>query len=368
VRVSLAIPLSVRHIASKKDLTFGDRNVMRRPATILTALAVAAFVLAPALAEAQRGSRGFGGSRGARTYQAPPPTNTAPQAVAPMQRTQQQPTAPAAGTATRPAAGAATAGAAARPGFFARNPFMGGMMMGLLGAGLFGMLAGSGFFSGLGSLAGILGFMLQLALIAGVVMLVMAFLRRRQQPQAAGMAREMQGGPVPNPPQGGLGGGMGAGVGGGRGALGAGLGMGAGQPHEAPVNIGQADFEAFERLLAQVNDAWTREDMAALGRIATPEVVQYFRDDLADLAQRGWKNETTATKLEQGDLSEAWREGAREYATVAMRYSMLDVTREIATGRVVEGSATERGMGTEVWTFVRIQGGPWTLSAIQQAA
>jgi predicted lipid-binding transport protein (Tim44 family) len=144
--------------------------------------------------------------------------------------------------------------------------------------------------------------------------------------------------------------------------------LGGGAAKAAQVTIGQADFEAFERLLAQVNDAWTRNDMSALGRIATPEVVQIFRDDLADLAQRGWKNETTATKLEQGDLSEAWSEGAREYATVAMRYSMLDVTREVATGRVVEGNPTERGMGTEVWTFVRVQGGAWSLSAIQQAA
>jgi len=327
---------------------------MRRPATILTALAVAAFVLAPALAEAQRARGGFGGSRGARTYQAPPPTNTAPQAVAPLQRSQQQPGAPAATTATRPAAGAAAAGAAARPGFFARNPFLGGMMLGLFGAGLFGLLAGSGFFSGLGSLAGILGFLLQVALIVGLVMLVMAFLRRRQQPQPAGMARDMQGGgnppPGPNP-------------------MGRGMGMGgAARPaQEAPVQIGPEDYQVFERLLVQVNDAWTREDMAALGRVATPEMVQYFRDDLAKLAAEGVRNETTDCKLEQGDLAEAWREGAREYATVAMRYSMFDVTREVATGRVVEGSATERHMGTEVWTFMRVQGGPWTLSAIQQA-
>lgn len=347
---------------------------MRRPATIMTALAVFAFVLAPALADAQRARGGFGGSRGARTFQAPPPTNTAPQAAQPMQRTQQQPMAPGANTAARPgapAAGAAAAGAA-RPGFFARNPFMGGMMLGLFGAGIFGLLAGSGFFSGLGSLAGILGFMLQLALIAGVVMLVMSFLRRRQQPQPAGMARDMHGGG--NPPPGPMGrtgpgpmagnagrGAMGAGLGG------AGLGMGARPAQEAPVQVGPADYEAFERLLAQVNDAWTREDMAALGRVATPEVVQYFRDDLADLAARGLKNETTDSKLEQGDLAEAWREGAREYATVAMRYSMIEVTREIASGRIVEGSATERGMGTEVWTFMRVQGGPWTLSAIQPA-
>ncbi|WP_206934542.1 Tim44 domain-containing protein [Roseococcus thiosulfatophilus] len=336
---------------------------MRRPATIMTALAVAAFVLAPALAEAQRARGGFGGSRGARTYQAPPPTNTAPQAAQPMQRTQQPPMAPGANTAARPgapAAGAAAAGAA-RPGFFARNPFMGGMMLGLFGAGIFGLLAGSGFFSGLGSLAGILGFMLQLALIAGVVMLVMAFLRRRQQPQPAGMARDMHGGGNPPPGPGNLGNLSG------RGTMGAGMGLGARPAQEAPVQIGPADYEAFERLLAQVNDAWTREDMAALGRIATPEVVQYFRDDLADLSARGLKNETTDSKLEQGDLAEAWREGAREYATVAMRYSMIEVTREIATGRIVEGSATERGMGTEIWTFVRVQGGPWTLSAIQPA-
>ncbi|MBB3897613.1 putative lipid-binding transport protein (Tim44 family) [Roseococcus suduntuyensis] len=327
----------------------------------MTALAVAAFVLAPALAEAQRARGGFGGSRGARTYQAPPPTSTAPQAAQPMQRTQQPPMAPGASTAGRPAAGAAAAGAAARPGFFARNPFMGGMMLGLFGAGIFGLLAGSGFFSGLGSLAGILGFMLQLALIAGVVMLVMAFLRRRQQPQPAGMARDMQGGGNPPPGPGSLGNLSG------RGTMGAGMGLGARPAQEAPVQVGPADYEAFERLLAQVNDAWTREDMAALGRVATPEVVQYFRDDLADLAARGLKNETTDTKLEQGDLAEAWREGAREYATVAMRYSMIEVTREIASGRVVEGSATERGMGTEIWTFVRVQGGPWTLSAIQPA-
>lgn len=340
---------------------------MRRSVTIMAALAVAALVLAPALAEAQRGGGGMGGSRGARTFQAPPPTNTAPRPAQPMQRTQQQPTAPTAATppaaapnAARPAAPAAgaAAGAAARPGFLARNPFLGGMMLGLFGAGLFGLLAGSGFFSGLGSLAGILGFLLQIALIVGVVMLVMAFLRRRQQPQPAGMARDMQeGGNTPPMSLGNMG----------RGSLGAGLGMGARPAQEAPVQVGPADYQAFEQLLAQVNEAWTHEDMTALSRIATPEVVGLFRDDLAEMAARGLKNETTATKLEQGDLAEAWREGAREYATVAMRYSMLEVTREAATGRIVEGSETERAMGTEVWTFMRIQGGPWMLSAIQRA-
>ncbi len=45
----------------------------RRLATSLAALAVATLVLAPAIAEARRGAGGFGGSRGAQTFQAPPP-------------------------------------------------------------------------------------------------------------------------------------------------------------------------------------------------------------------------------------------------------------------------------------------------------
>jgi predicted lipid-binding transport protein (Tim44 family) len=74
----------------------------------------------------------------------------------------------------------------------------------------------------------------------------------------------------------------------------------------------------------------------------------------------------THVKLEQGDLAEAWSEGGREYATVAMRFSSLDVTRDSA-GRVVDGDVAQRSMATELWTFVRTPGGRWLLSAIQQA-
>lgn len=319
---------------------------MRRTARMLTVLAALSLALAPALAHAKAGGGGSAGSRGARTFSAPPPTQTAPQPARPMERTMTQPSAPQPGMASpaaRPAPAPAAAGA--RPGFFQRNPFMGGLMAGLLGAGLFGLLAGSGFFSGLGSLAGLLGFLLQIALIAGLVFLVAALLRRRAQPQPAGlpagmMARQAQG-PVP----------MSAG--------------GARRPVDE-IGIGPADYQAFERLLLEVQEAWTREDIAALQRLATPEMVQYFRDDYAALAARGWKNETRDVVLEQGDLAEAWREGAREYATVAMRFSHIDVTRERATGRVVEGDPSARQTSTELWTFLRVQGGPWTLSAIQQ--
>lgn len=325
---------------------------MRRTARFLTALAAAAFVLAPALAEAAPGGRSSSGSRGARTYQAPPPTNTAPQPARPMERTATQPSAPA----TAGAPGAAARPAAAPGGFFARNPMMAGLMGGLLGAGIFGLLAGGGFFSGLGSLAGIMGFLLQLALIAGIVFLAMALFRRfRQQPAPAGMPNAMMREQQPDPRQGAMGGGM----------MGGGMARGASRPVDE-VGIQGADFQAFERNLIEINAAWSREDVATLSRLATPEMVQFFRDDYAALAERGWKNETRDVKLEQGDLAEAWSEGPRDFATVAMRMSLVDWTRDVKTGAITEGDPNARTEQTELWTFVRVQGGPWVLSAIQQ--
>ena len=77
------------------------------------------------------------------------------------------------------------------------------------------------------------------------------------------------------------------------------------------------------------------------------------------------RNTVTAVKLEQGDLSEAWAEQGREYATVAMRFSMIDVTVD-GSGRVVDGDPVRRTEATEIWTFLRAPGGRWVLSAIQQ--
>ena len=71
--------------------------------------------------------------------------------------------------------------------------------------------------------------------------------------------------------------------------------------------------------------------------------------------------------LLQGDISESWREGNKDYATAAMRYSSLDVTRDRSTGAVVSGDPDEASETTELWTFVRERGGEWKLSAIQKA-
>ncbi|MBL6454917.1 TIM44-like domain-containing protein [Belnapia sp. T6] len=313
---------------------------MRRPALFFTA---ALLALAPALADARPGSGSSVGSRGSRTYSAPPTTNTAPNAARPMERSIEpaRPATPYGQATNRPPIGQPNPAG----GFFSRSPFMAGLMGGLIGVGLGGLLFGHGLFSGFTGIGSFFGLLLQIGLIFLLVRLVMGFFRRRQaQPAMAGipggMARQADG-PLP------------AGGGGG------------GAPSSA-IQLAPADFQAFEQTLQRVNEAWNRQDEAGMRAVATPEMLRYFGDDLANLAGRGLRNETRDVKLEQGDLAEAWREGSREFATVAMRFSQIDVTRRISDGAVVEGDPNRRTEATELWTFMRVQGGPWMLSAIQQ--
>jgi predicted lipid-binding transport protein (Tim44 family) len=327
----------------------------RRPfSTLLAAVAVATLALAPALSEARPGGGASSGSRGSRTQAAPPSTQTAPGTVRQFDRTETAPARPG-----QP--GAAGAPSAARPaaagGFFSRNPIMAGLMGGLLGAGLFGLLTGAGLFGGLSGIMGFLGLLLQIALIAGLVFLVMRLVRGNRRPAMAGgpagngYARDMNGA---------------GGMGGARpmGAMG-----GAAAAHGVatrPVQLAEGDFQAFERNLVEINAAWSRQDLDALRRLSTPEMTNYFASDLNDLRARGWTNVTRDVQLESGDLSEAWNENGQDYATVAMRFSLVDVTTDGA-GRVVEGDATARQTQTELWTFTRRPGTTWVLSAIQQA-
>ena len=328
---------------------------MRRPSFVLTALAAAALALAPALADARPGGGASSGSRGNRTYSAPPTTNTAPGQARQMDRTMTEPSrggAAATQQAQRPPIGQPNPAG----GFFSRSPFMAGLMGGLIGVGLGGLLFGHGLFGGFTGIASFLGLLLQLGLIAGLVWLVVGFLRRRsaaQQPAMAGvpngMARQAHDAPD-HAPRGGAG------------------GSGAAAAAGSAISLTPTDFEAFERTLKEVNAAWSRQDLPALQRLSTPEMGGYFARDLSDLGNRGWRNETRDVVLEQGDLSEAWREGEREYATVAMRFSLVDVTRRVSDGEVVEGDPNRRTEAVELWTFQRLQGRPWLLSAIQQTA
>ncbi|TMJ67498.1 MAG: hypothetical protein E6G80_17040, partial [Alphaproteobacteria bacterium] len=130
------------------------------------------------------------------------------------------------------------------------------------------------------------------------------------------------------------------------------------------VGLTPDDFNAFEKILGEVQSAYSAEDLARLRRLATPEILSYFSDELAANASKAVVNRVSDVKLVQGDLAEAWREGETDYATVAMRYSLVDEMLDRESGRVLQGGPDE---ATEIWTFMRVRGGHWLVSAIQQS-
>ena len=133
------------------------------------------------------------------------------------------------------------------------------------------------------------------------------------------------------------------------------------------ITLSQDDLDTFQQMLTEVQEAFGREDHAALRRLATPEMVSYLSEELADNAQKGVRNDVSDVNLLQADIAESWREGDRDYATAALRYSSRDVTRDRASGRVVDGDPDQPTEATELWTFTRQNGADWLLSAIQQA-
>ena len=302
-------------------------------AAIVLASAVA---LAPGVALARLGGGGSVGSRGSMTYSAPPSTGTAPGGGLSMQRSITPRSEPSPGVP----------GGYAQPGYagggFGRGGgFASGLMGGLIGAGIGGMLFGHGMFGGLDGGSSFLGLLIQFALLFFVGRWLFRMVMARQ-PMLAGA------GGVGAPPRPGMGG-----------------GGGAARPGPAAVTITDSDYKVFEQLLKGMQQAWSNGDLNALRSVATPEMTGYFGEQLAELNSRGLRNTVCDVRLEQGDLAQAWSEGSREYATVAMRFSMIDVTRD-AQGRVVDGSLAERQVIAELWTFLRAPGGRWLLSAIQQ--
>jgi predicted lipid-binding transport protein (Tim44 family) len=307
------------------------------------AVIAAVIIVAPALAEARAGAGSSSGSRGSHTDHAPPPTQTAPTAK-PVERSttpQQQAQKPATAAPAAPQSG----------GFMARNPFLSGLMGGMLGAGLFGMLFGGGFAGGLGGGAGMLGLLLQVLLIGGLAYFAVRLFRgwSAARVQPAGSAYAYAASPK---------------------TIGAPMARSSGPllvgGASAQLAITADDYTTFETLLTDIQTAYSKGDLARLRALATPEMLGYFSEQLAGNASRGVENKVEAVKLEQGDLSEAWSEAGLDYATVAMRFSMIDVTRTIADGKIVAGSDRDRVEATEVWTFLRSRGGNWVLSAIQQ--
>ena len=310
------------------------RNTRRLAKALAVALALALpTAIAVSSADARIGGGFSSGSRGSRTFSAPPSTSTAPGTTQPFNRSTTQ---PYNSGINSPVGG----------GFFNRpgGGLLRGVAAGFLGAGLFGLLFGGGLFSGLGGFSSILGLILQIALIVLLVRWAMSWWQRRQMSEPAYAGGNPGNAQASN--------------------YRSGLNFGWGSS-SAPLQILPADYEAFERLLVEMQAAWSSEDIARMSTMATPEMMQFFEGDLEQNRARNVTNKVSGTRLLQGDLAEAWREGDTDYATVAMRFSMVDRTVDRASGRLVDGSEQPVEV-TEVWTFARQRGGNWQVSAIQQ--
>jgi predicted lipid-binding transport protein (Tim44 family) len=281
-----------------------------------------------ASAEARLGGGRSFGNRGSRTYAPPPVTQTAPRSAAPIDRPYTQPqTAPV---------------APRNPGGMFGGGFGRGLIGGLIGAGLFGLLFGNGLFEGLGSLSSFIGLLLQIGIVVLLVRLAMQWFANRQSAVGgtSGIAPtpsfRVPSGPPPAPPT-------------------------------QPLPLQANDFDNFERLLGEIQLAYGREDEASLRRLVTPKMMDSLTADLEANRRQGQINRISAVKLLQGDLAEAWHEASGDYATVAMRYGLVDVMADRQSGGIVAGDPNQPQEVTELWTFWRDSGGsPWILSAIQQ--
>lgn len=295
---------------------------MKTMRVLLAVLFCGALVLAPTLADARAGGGKSMGSRGANTFQQTP--------AKPIDRSVTQ---------TRPGQ---TGPVAVSPGSPAgRSPFMAGLMGGLLGAGLFGLILGSQAWAAEGAgAAGMLGMMLQFALIAAAAWIGLLLFRRLLggAPAAAGAGRAPFEPAMPAPDTVSI---------------------------AAPdAGIADADRRAFGALLMDVQQAWGASDLGKLRRLVTPEMVSYFAEDLADAASRGARNVVKDVELVKGDVVDHWVEGERQYATAVMTWRAIDYVER--DGAVIGGDDKNPSEATEAWTFMRIAGGNWLLSAIQQ--
>jgi predicted lipid-binding transport protein (Tim44 family) len=206
-------------------------------------------------------------------------------------------------------------------------------------------------------MASFFGLLLQIAIVAGVAFLIWRWWQSRSQPATAmaggpAMREAVPSEPAPAQPSHAYASFGGAGA--------------ASQPAvvDVPIELKPEDFNAFEQLLGEILTGYGNEDVNALRTRVTPEMLTYYTEELEHNRSNGDVNKISDVKLLQGDLSEAWREGNDEYATVAMRYSLNDRLVDRNNGKLIEQMPSEV---TELWTFRRDVGGQWVLSATQQS-
>lgn len=297
---------------------------------------------------------GGGGSRGSRSSS--PPVRPSPM----------MPSAPAAPAPSRPGP-AMSQPAPSRPGW-------GGGLLGGLGGFLVGGLLGSVLFGGLAHGGGV--GMLDLVLVAGGVMLLVMWLRRRQgasEPAYAGApsryvetsgwtaptsgnaraggSTTLETAPEQQPP-----------------AAEADLERGIAHIRQMDGRFDPAAVADLARtLFGAVQRAVTSRDLAAVRGGLTAEMLAALQGQCDELRGARRVNHVESIDIRQAVVSEAWQESGRDYVTVSLVGSLVDYTTDEGSGAVVAGARASQTF-EEYWTFTRAVGpNAWTLSAIQAA-
>jgi predicted lipid-binding transport protein (Tim44 family) len=135
--------------------------------------------------------------------------------------------------------------------------------------------------------------------------------------------------------------------------------------------VSAADQDKFKEILADVQTAWSHQNLDALKHLATPEIVHYFSTILSENVSREVENHVEDLRVLSAEVTEAWTEDDTDYATVKFGWTARDYTVSLTKQRgepayVVEGDDKNPTEASEAWTFMRYRGGKWLLSAIQQ--
>ncbi len=113
--------------------------------------------------------------------------------------------------------------------------------------------------------------------------------------------------------------------------------------------------------------AWTAHDIRAVRDRVTPDIYVELQAQRARLRTIGQADRVERIEI-TAEITEAWQESGRDYATAHIGGSIVDYTVDEVTDSLVQGSRTVPRDIEEFWTFTRPAGlNFWMLSAIQTA-
>lgn len=297
---------------------------------------IMAFVMfAPHFANARAGGGSSFGSSGSRSF-------SSPSSAQPFQRTTATPpSSPSSSSSSQPF------GANPMANTMSSHPFLSGIAGGFLGAGIGHLLFGGG---GMGGMGG--GGLLPILLIGG---LIYWLYRRSQNTGGNNFQNGSNNGSNVFPMNS--------------------FASSNFAPPQADVtqniSVSDADIAAFKQLLIDVQHAWSEGNFNHLRQYVTPEMMNYFSDELSANSSRGLANKVEQVEVLRADQVDSWQEYNLSYARVIMQWSALDymvrLDREPTDADfVASGDSKNLETAQEQWTFSSVQGGHWVLSAIQQ--